>query len=297
MAAELPAEVEYLPCGTIWVAADEEEIAECRRKAGDRAAAFARKCSTSGNWRRPSRTCAGARGRPAGARRFDGVSAVRGARTSWRSRGADAVPAAGGRDQRRGHHGCADGTLLAAGITVNATGAWAPELTPGIEVRRRKGHLAITDRYPGFVRHVLVELGYLKSAHSISTDSVAFNAQPRRTGQVLLGSSRQFGAEAHEIEARDARAACCARCEEYMPGLARAHDDPHLDRLPRGHAGQAAADRSDDVRSAPVPGDGARRPRHHDLARHRALVADQIVGRTPAIPIEPYLPGRKQEAH
>ena len=27
------------------------------------------------------------------------------------------------------------------------------------------------------------------------------------------------------------------------------------------------------------------------------LVADQIMGRTPAIPIEPYLPSRKQEAH
>ncbi len=40
---------------------------------------------------------------------------------------------------------------LAAGIVVNATGAWAPELTPGIEVRKRKGHLLITDRYPGFV--------------------------------------------------------------------------------------------------------------------------------------------------
>ena len=29
---ELPADVEYEPCGTIWVAADEEEMAEVRRK-------------------------------------------------------------------------------------------------------------------------------------------------------------------------------------------------------------------------------------------------------------------------
>jgi glycine/D-amino acid oxidase-like deaminating enzyme len=27
------------------------------------------------------------------------------------------------------------------------------------------------------------------------------------------------------------------------------------------------------------------------------LVADQILRRTPKIPVEPYLPGRKQEAH
>src|SRR5690348_18041219 len=29
---ELPPDVEYVPCGTIWVAADEEEMAEVRRK-------------------------------------------------------------------------------------------------------------------------------------------------------------------------------------------------------------------------------------------------------------------------
>src|SRR4030095_6165719 len=51
----------------------------------------------------------------------------------------------------------------------------------------------ITDRYPQFLRHQLVELGYLKSAHSLTSESVAFNIQPRKTGQLLIGSSRQFG--------------------------------------------------------------------------------------------------------
>ena len=32
LAAELPREIEYDSCGTIWVAADEEEMAEVRRK-------------------------------------------------------------------------------------------------------------------------------------------------------------------------------------------------------------------------------------------------------------------------
>src|SRR5262249_37776664 len=66
-----------------------------------------------------------------------------------------------------------DGAFISAGSTVNATGSWAPLLMPGIDVLARKGHLLITDRYPGFVRRQLVELGYLKSAHSISSDSVA----------------------------------------------------------------------------------------------------------------------------
>ena len=93
-----------------------------------------------------------------------------------------------------------DGTELSAEIIVNAAGASSADLTPGLEIKKRKGHLVITDRYPGFLRHQLVELGYLKSAHSVSTDSVAFNVQPRRTGQILIGSSRQYGAEHKEVD-------------------------------------------------------------------------------------------------
>src|SRR5208283_2261161 len=89
----------------------------------------------------------------------------------------------------------ADGPCLAADYSVNATGPWSPTLTPALPIRKRKGHLVITDRYPGFVHHQIVELGYLKSAHCLSGDSVAFNIQPRRTGQMLIGSSRQFDAE------------------------------------------------------------------------------------------------------
>ena len=41
------------------------------------------------------------------------------------------------------------------------------------------GFLAAHTERIRFVTHVLVELGYLKSAHTITTDSCAFNAQPR----------------------------------------------------------------------------------------------------------------------
>ena len=90
----------------------------------------------------------------------------------------------------------ADGSAISAGRSVSATGPWSPELTPGLAVRKRKGHLVITDRAPRFVRHQIVELGYLKSAHSTGKkDSVAFNIQPRKNGQMLIGSSRQFDVE------------------------------------------------------------------------------------------------------
>src|SRR6185295_12838189 len=83
-------------------------------------------------------------------------------------------------------------TTISAGVIVNSAGSWSPQLTAGLDVKKRKGHLVITDRYPNFLRHQLVELGYLKSAHSVTADSVAFNIQPRKTGQLLIGSSRQF---------------------------------------------------------------------------------------------------------
>jgi glycine/D-amino acid oxidase-like deaminating enzyme len=81
---------------------------------------------------------------------------------------------------------------LRADIVVNAAGAAASLLTPELPIVPRKGHLVITDRYANFCKHQLVELGYLKSAHTMDAASVAFNLQPRRTGQVLIGSSREL---------------------------------------------------------------------------------------------------------
>lgn len=112
----------------------------------------------------------------------------------------------------------ADGTQISAGISVNAAGCWSPVLTPGLPVRKRKGHLVITDRYPGFVRHQIVELGYLQSAHSDSSDSVAFNIQPRKTGQMLIGSSRQFDAGQTDVDP-DLLQRMLRRALEYLPML------------------------------------------------------------------------------
>jgi glycine/D-amino acid oxidase-like deaminating enzyme len=186
----------------------------------------------------------------------------------------------------------ADGTSIASAVTVNATGAWAPELTPGIEVRRRKGHLLITDRYPGFVRAVLIELGYLKSAHSTTTDSVAFNAQPRKTGQVLIGSSRQFGSEGNEIEA-PMLGRMLQRAEEYMPGLRQL-------TAVRTWTGFRAATPDKLPLIGPCPGDDRLllATGHEGLGITTSLatgklIASQILRSAAAIPIEPYLPSRE----
>lgn len=81
---------------------------------------------------------------------------------------------------------------ITAGAVVLATGIAAPQLVPGLRVVPRKGHLVITDRYPGLLHSQLVELGYLHSAHTMTGASTAFNLQPRSTGQILIGSSREL---------------------------------------------------------------------------------------------------------
>jgi glycine/D-amino acid oxidase-like deaminating enzyme len=84
----------------------------------------------------------------------------------------------------------------------------------------RKGHLAITDRAPGFCRHQLVELGYLASAHLMTSESVAFNVQPRVTGQVLIGSSRELAGWQPGLNRKMLRA-MLERAIRFMPALAR----------------------------------------------------------------------------
>jgi len=68
------------------------------------------------------------------------------------------------------------------------------------------------------VHHQIVELGYLKSAHSTGKDSVAFNIQPRITGQMLIGSSRQFDVETSAVD-QNILNRMLRRAFEYLPGL------------------------------------------------------------------------------
>ncbi len=94
----------------------------------------------------------------------------------------------------------ADGSEHHAAHIVIANGIAATSLMPELPLRHKKGHVLITDRYPGMIRHQLVELGYIKSAHASEGDSVAFNLQPRPTGQIMVGSSRQFDVTDKNVE-------------------------------------------------------------------------------------------------
>jgi glycine/D-amino acid oxidase-like deaminating enzyme len=222
LAPEMPGDCEDEAAGTLWVATDEEERAHVARKA-----ALYRERGVEVEDLSPSdlsRLEPNLRPGLAGALRVPGdrvvypVNAARWllsraeGRGAVRREGVEALAVFGRRVETR------QGTLE-AGAVVNAAGTAAPLLTPGLPVAPRKGHLVITDRYPGFCRHQLVELGYLKSAHTPAPESVAFNLQPRATGQILLGSSREFVGLDASINRR-IRARMIRRALEFMPALA-----------------------------------------------------------------------------
>ncbi|GAB7549299.1 NAD(P)/FAD-dependent oxidoreductase [Cupriavidus sp. 8B] len=112
-----------------------------------------------------------------------------------------------------------DGRRLTAGAVIVANGIQATQLLPALPIRARKGHLVITDRYPACVSHQLVELGYAASAHQSDGTSVAFNVQPRATGQLLIGSSRQFDSLDPAVDTR-VMARMLQRATTYLPALA-----------------------------------------------------------------------------
>lgn len=219
----LPEDVEYERCGTIWIAADAEEMHAVAQKKqlyesrGVRAEILDSRTlheaepylrdGLSGGLLVPDDAVIYA---PCAARFF-----VERARSCGARLHIPCVVTELTRDGVRLNNGA----TLSARFTVVAGGAWSTALLPGIAVKKRKGHLVITDRYHGCVHHQLVELGYLKSAHSITEDSVAFNVQPRRTGQLLVGSSRQFDSEEPTID-HSILSRMLARAQEFMPGLA-----------------------------------------------------------------------------
>ncbi|KAA6457611.1 FAD-binding oxidoreductase [Acidobacteria bacterium AB60] len=295
LARELPDNCEYECTGTLWVAADEEEMAEAERKL-----AYYRERGVGAELLDASALAeaepnlrdglTGALFVPGDAVVYPPTVAVYLARAA-ESAGATLLAGTRVVHIADGSLQCQDGRELKAAKIVDATGTWATDLHPEIPVRKRKGHLVITDRYPGFVRHQLVELGYLKSAHSVGSDSVAFNAQPRRTGQILIGSSRQYGSEEGAVE-QHMLTAMLERAVAYMPGIASLQAirtwtgfrAATPDKLPL--IGPSAEDASVWLATG-----------HEGLGittslGTAALIAAAFTGRRSPIRLEPYLPAR-----
>jgi glycine/D-amino acid oxidase-like deaminating enzyme len=296
LAAGFPDEVEYNPCGTLWVAADQEEMGEVERKAH-----FYRqnnvRCLKLGARDLISEEPNLRSGLVGGLRVVDDA-VVYPPCAAWyflyTAKRYQAEIRTGVEVRQLSPDGVArlaDGSQISAAVLLNAAGCWSSDLTPGLPVRKRKGHLVVTDRYPHFARHQIVELGYLKSAHGVSKDSVAFNVQPRKTGQMLIGSSRQFDSEQSDVEFPMLTRMLSRACE-YMPGLR----DLSSVRCWAGFR-PATPDKLPLIGPDPVQDRIWFATGHEGLGITTALgtaklVADMITKQTTDIPAEPYAPAR-----
>lgn len=112
-----------------------------------------------------------------------------------------------------------DGSYLNAEKIVIANGIHVTSFFPELPIEAKKGHLAITDRYPELnVQHTIVALAYAASTQATSGISVACNIQPRPTGQLFLGSSRQFNTTDPRVEP-EVLTRVLQEVAEYLPTL------------------------------------------------------------------------------
>jgi len=141
------------------------------------------------------------------------------------------------------------------------------------------------------VHHQVLELGYADSAHGEADSSVAFNVQPRPTGQILIGSSREYSATTSEVSMPMVQR-MLERTFRFMPAL-RQLDALRIwtgfrpvsaDGLP--YLGRVAGQQDVWVAAG-----------HEGLGVTTSLgsahlVIDQLLGRQPAIDPQPYDPAR-----
>jgi glycine/D-amino acid oxidase-like deaminating enzyme len=290
--ADLP-EAEFSRCGTLWLARDERERAGIAAKIARLARAGVSAEAVDAN--------ALYELEPKLARNLAGGMLVAEEAVVYPPRVADFLVRRAATRHAHLYHGrraqqlVADGVALddgthLAGPVLVATGCALPELLPMLPMRARKGHLLITDRYPHFARHQLLELGYADSAHGNAPVSVAFNVQPRPTGQLLIGSSREF-ANSRDISMPTVRN-MLGRAFAFLPGLR----DLQALRIWTGLR-PTTPDGRPYLGAVPGLRDVWVAAGHEGLGVTTAfgsagLLIDQLLGRGTAIDPTPYLPAR-----
>ncbi len=297
LSPRMPASAEYVQAGTLWVAVDDEELAAARAKHAyytsrgivadmvdsDRVARFEPNLrrDLAGGLRIPGESVIYP---PCAALWLVNQAIEHGARLIR----AEAIRFTGKLIE------LSDGSRLTASAIVHATGIGATRFMPTLPVRPRKGHLVITDRYPGFANHQIVELGYVKSAHGGESESVAFNLQPRKTGQMLLGSSRQYDVTDGAVQPHMVKRMIARACE-YMPALSDLS-------VIRTWTGFRAATPDSLPLIGPMPG----WPGHLVAAGHEGLgittslgtaelIVAHVTGQSTLLDIPAYLPARFAE--
>lgn len=210
----------YTRCGTMWIAANEQDMAEAERK--QRRLREYDVSATLLNAQALAQAEPALRAGLAGALHVpeDGLVYAPGAARWLLTHASPRLVFESVAVSKIDAHGAvlADGSRRNADAIVLAAGLSAARLCDDLPLHPKKGHLAITDRYPTAVRHQLVELGYMASTQQRDGAAIAFNVQPRPTGQLLIGSSRQAGVAAPAVEPA-VLSRMLQRAIDFLPGL------------------------------------------------------------------------------
>jgi glycine/D-amino acid oxidase-like deaminating enzyme len=197
---------EHVRCGTLWVAEDEAQMAHALTRAArlGRRGWDAQALSGDALARTEPALRAGLAGGVRVAR--DGVvyppAVARDLAARLVAQGGQARFGAAVARIEPGAVTLASGERVDAGAVVVAVGTAVPQLLPGMPVLPRKGHLAITARYPRRLSHQVVSMGYGQLDAGSDALAVAANVQPRITGQWLVGSCRQDGVADTDVDPR-----------------------------------------------------------------------------------------------
>jgi glycine/D-amino acid oxidase-like deaminating enzyme len=178
-----------------------------------------------------------------------------------------------------------------AGVIVLAAGVRSPALVPELPLVPRKGQLVAARGWGTRVRHELVEVGYLHSAHTLTAVSLAFNVQPRRSGDLLIGASRELAGWDSAVDPA-VIAQLVGRATSFLPRLGAAtFGEPWAGFRPATPDKLPLIGRWDAIDGLWIA------TGHEGLGVTTALataqlVADAVAGRAGAIDPTPYAPGR-----
>jgi D-hydroxyproline dehydrogenase subunit beta len=291
LSPELPVEVDFVRRGALWIAGSEEEMAEVEQKAGIYSQAGVEANVVD------SRTLSEMepnlhKGLPGalfvpGDIVLDAAEATRFLGRRAQSLGAELRTHSPVRSVDADGVELEDGSRVRADRVVVATGWQAPRLIPNLPIQPRKGHIVLTAPRPGYVRHQLSEVGYVRGAEPQNSESITFSFQPRTSGRYLLGATRQYVGPSTDVDPR-VIARLLARGREFLPDL---------DQVPieRTWAGLRPAGPD----AVPVIGPYPGRPNlllavaHEGIGITTALatgrlLSEIVAGKTPSIPVEPF---------
>jgi len=225
LSPSLPASAAHVYCGTIWVGADEEEMAEARRKAefyqprGVPAEVLdPRQLAEAEPNLRPG--LAGGLLLPADSLLYQPAVA------RWMLDEARKLGATVHTNQRiaaledDGVHLADGGGVARRGQMVNATGAWPGRSRATRPFKPKKGHLVITERAPDFCFTSVIDSPTSNPRTPARAEAVAFNVAPPPDGTGFVGSCANLEWVGPGYRRQVFSTRCSPPSLEYMPGIA-----------------------------------------------------------------------------